>query len=94
MRAAAAAVAAAARGRHARHGAKTRVITAMISKDNLQLPLRMHIKRRRRRSPAAAQVQTFLATGEWFEMIFKFSFVPSMTSSCAHIAFYDQMLAS
>ena len=70
MRAAAAA-ATAARGRHARHGAKTRVITAMISKDNLQLPLRMHIKRRRR-SPAAAKVQTFLATGERFEMLFIF----------------------
>ena len=59
---AAAAAAAAARARHARHGAKTRVITAMISKDNLQLPLRMHIKRRRRWSPDAAKVQTFLAT--------------------------------
>ena len=65
------AAAAAARGRHARHGAKTRVITAMISKDNLQLPLRMHIKRRRR-SPAAAKVQTFFATGECFEMRFNF----------------------
>ena len=66
----------------------------MISKDNLQLPLRMHIKRRRRRSPAAAKVQTFLATGEWFQiqmiifLWFDRGFVP------AHIAFYDDMLAS